>query len=371
MSNKLYWLWLTLKKIITHKEISLLLNTFGGPDKIYEIEDSELIKKFSNKVQKHVLDKSLDYANLILTKTEKRGERVVTIEDDEYPPLLKHIDEPPYVLYMYGETLDWDNLLTITVVGTRNYNKYGRNATQRLAYDLSKAGVTIVSGMARGIDSIAGTTALQAGGKTVAVLGSGLDRIYPPEKRGLYEDIAKNGVVITEYPLGTPPSRHNFPRRNRIMAGLSYGALVTQAPKKSGALITANIAIESGRDVFAVPGTMFSPGSEGCNILIRGGAKLTMSYKDILVEYPYFHFENTDKTESFTSSAERVDNIDFSLYNENQRRIIELLLQGEIHIDEMNRILEMERGILNTELLMLELNGAISKLDGDIYKLVL
>lgn len=371
MSNKLYWLWLTLKKNITHREISLLLRTFGGPDKIYEIEDIELLKNFSKKIQGFVLDKSLKYADSILTRTEQRGERVVTIEDDEYPPLLKHIDEPPYVLYMYGETLDWENLLTITVVGTRKYNKYGRNATQRLTYDLSKAGVTIVSGMARGIDSIAGTTALQAGGKTVAVLGSGLDRIYPSEKRGLYKNISKNGVVITEYPLGAPPSKHHFPRRNRIMAGLSYGALVTQAPKKSGALITANYAIESGRDVFAVPGTMFSPGSEGCNRLIVGGAKLTMSYKDILVEYPYFHFENPDKLQPCTSSAERVENIDYSMYNENQQRIIRLLLGGEIHIDEMNRILEMDRGILNTELLVLELNGAIIKLDGDIYKLVL
>ena len=188
MSNKLYWLWLTLKKNITHKEISLLLNTFGGPDKIYEIEDSELIKKFSNKVQKHVLDKSLDYANLILTKTEKRGERVVTIEDDEYPPLLKHIDEPPYVLYMYGETLDWDNLLTITVVGTRNYNKYGRNATQRLAYDLSKAGVTIVSDFSTDGDALS-TAAFALGvenGLSFIEKLNGIDAIFITTDKKVY-----------------------------------------------------------------------------------------------------------------------------------------------------------------------------------------
>lgn len=366
--NKLYWLWLTLKEGLNDREMSALLETFGDPLTIYDIENPELISKFSKKAQNLIFNKSLDRAVSVMQRIEAIGARIVTIEDDEYPPLLKHISAPPYVLYMYGERMDWENLLTITMVGTRKYNKYGKNATQRIAYDLAKSGVVIVSGMARGIDSIAGMTALNAGCKTVAVLGSGFDKVYPPEKRNLYDAISKNGVVITEYPPEMDALPHNFPRRNRIMAGLSYGAVVTQAPKKSGALITARLSMENGRDVFAVPGTMFSPGSEGCNELIKQGAKLITSYEDVINEYPYFELVKAESTE-IVSSADKVESIDFNQYNENQQKIIKLLLQGEFHIDEILRELEMESNVLNSELLMLELSGAVNKLNGNRYEL--
>lgn len=367
--NKLYWLWLTLKEAFTDREMALLLDKFGDPLTIYDIENPEQLEGLSNKVKNLILNKSLDRAVSVMKRIEALGARIVTFDDEEYPQLLKHISAPPYVLYMYGECMDWEHLLTITVVGTRKYNKYGKNATQRIVYDLAKSGVVTVSGMARGIDSIAGVTALNAGCKTVAVLGSGFDEIYPREKRNLYNAIAENGVVITEYPPDMKPLKENFPRRNRIMAGLSYGVIVTQAPKKSGALITARHAIENGRDVFAVPGSMFSPGSEGCNDLIRQGAKLITSYEDVLNEYPYFELKKEDEIPKITSSADKVDNINFDNYNANQQNILKLLLQGEFHIDEILRELKIESNILNSELLMLELSGAVNKLDGNRYKL--
>ncbi len=369
--NKLYWLWLTLKEKLSYTDIQSLIDKFGSPLNIYDIENVEDIKEYSTKIQKNVLDKSLEKAISVYKRIEELNSRVVTIEDDEYPPMLRHIHEPPHVLYMYGERMDWERLLTITVVGTREYNQYGKNATQRISYDLAKAGVVIVSGMARGIDSIAGVSALQSGNKTVAVLGSGFDEVYPPEKKNLYNAIAKNGVVITEYPPDTKAYGSNFPRRNRIMAGLSYGVLVTQAPRKSGALITASRAVENGRDVFAVPGSMFSAGSEGCNDLIRQGAKLVTSYVDIINEYPYFELKKLEDNKTVSSSSDRVDEIDFSRFSENQQKIIKLLLQGNIHIDEMYRELQMDRGVLTTELLMLELNGTVNKLEGNIYELTL
>ncbi len=369
--NKLYWLWLTLKDKLSYTEIESLINKFGDPLTVYDIEDKNVIKEFSDKVQKIIMDKSLDRAVSVYKRVEALNSRIVTIDDEEYPPMLRHIDSPPHVLYMYGERLDWEKLLTITVVGTRNFNNYGKNATQRISYDLAKAGVIIVSGMARGIDSIAGIAALQSGNKTVAVLGSGFDRVYPPEKKNLFNAIAKSGVVITEYPPDMRPLAQNFPRRNRIMAGLSYGVLVTQAPSKSGALITASYALEYGRDVFAVPGSIFSVDSQGCNELIRQGAKLVTSYANIVSEYGYFDLNVVDEKKTVISSSDRIDKINFDNFNINQQKIIRLLLQGQCHVDDMVRQLQMDMGILSTELLMLEIENVIKKLEGNIFELII
>lgn len=369
--NKIYWLWLTLKDKLTYIEIKALINKFGDPLSIYNIEDQEELNGFSPKVKKYVMDKSLDRAISVYNKTKALNSRVVTIEDDEYPTMLKHIDTPPHVLYMYGERMNWEKLLTITVVGTRTYNKYGKNATQKISYDLAKAGAVVVSGMARGLDSVAAVAALKSGNKTVAVLGGGFDKVYPPEHKHLFHTIAKNGVVITEYPPDMKALPHNFPRRNRIMAGLSYGVLVTQAPRKSGALITASHAVEYGRDVYAVPGSMFSIGSQGCNDIIRQGAKLVTSYMDIMNEYPYFEIEIENEEEPVESSLDRVNKINFDAFNESQEKIIRLLLQGQCQFDVMIRKLGLEQSAVSTELLMLELNGMVKKLDGNMYELTI
>ena len=214
MNNEIYWLWLTLKSELNHKDISALLDKFDNAKEIYNADDLDGICNISDDAVKSVMNKSLANAFEVQAKIRHMDGYIVTIEDSEYPELLKSIYNPPLVLYMLGEHMDWENLLTITIVGSRTYNDYGRKVTEHIAGDLAKRGITIVSGMARGIDSIAGGEALKSGGKTVAVLGSGLDVIYPPENRELYQRIKENGVIITEYPPGTRPLRENFPRRN-------------------------------------------------------------------------------------------------------------------------------------------------------------
>lgn len=363
MENKLYWLWFTLKKSITPKEQRELLNEYKTAKDIYYAEEyGEGVK---GKLLEALSDKSLYAAETVYGKIERMGGYIVTIEDEEYPPLLKNLHHPPYVLYMRGEKLKWNEVLTITVVGTRICSKYGRMATEAITSALSELGVVIVSGMARGIDSIAGTTALKCGGKTVAVLGSGLDVIYPSEHKALYDDICKNGVVMTEYPPGTRPYRENFPRRNRIMAGLSYGVIVAQAPEKSGSLITASYAIENDRDVFVIPADIFEDGFEGSHKLIKQGAKIVTCAEDVIREYPYIDFNKVKKVKP----VKGLEKIDMNMLNAEERDIVTLIGDGEMHIDDIARTLGKTSAEINTLMMMLEINGIVKKDQGNIYYL--
>lgn len=367
MENKLYWLWLTLKTEIKPKELSSLIEKNGGAGSIYAIEDSKELSGLSEEAIKAVMDKSLDDAKEVAAKVERMGGYIVTIEDECYPELLRSIYMPPYVLYMTGERLRWEELLTLTIVGTRRYDDYGRRITESIAKELAEKGATVVSGMARGIDSIAGLEAIKSGGKTVAVLGSGLDVIYPPEHAQLYEMIKKNGVVMTEFPPGTRPNKENFPRRNRIMAGLSYGVIVTQAPEKSGALITAAHAIENGRDVYAVPADITRAASKGSNSLISQGAKAVFCGMDIINEYPYANLNKTETKPLYVE--EKLNNINFDELDEVQSEIVKAIGNDSLHIDELSRKLKTESFELNSQLLMLEINGIVRKLNGNIYEL--
>ena len=369
MNNELYWLWLTLKSEIAPKERLALLEKFKTAKELYNAEDIDGIHNLSDEALKAIMDKSLTVAYEVQAKINHMGGYIVTIDDEAYPQILKSIYDPPLVLYMLGEHMSWDDLLTITVVGTRRYNEYGRKVTEYIAKDLAKSGITIVSGMARGIDSIAADEALRNGGKTVAVLGSGLDVIYPPEHSGPYERISKNGVIITEYPPGTRPLRENFPRRNRIMAGLSYGILVTQAPKKSGALITASYAVDGGRDVFAVPADIFMTESEGSNSLLSGGAKAVMSSQDIIDEYPYFNLTATEEAKIEGQSKNKLEQIDMNSLNDLQIKIVKHLNNSSCHIDELSREIGIASFEVDAELVMLELLGIVRKLNGNIYEL--
>ncbi len=208
---------------------------------------------------------------------------IITPKGPEYPLNLKDIYDPPAALYVNGTLLPQDEA-AVAIVGTRRPTYYGLQASEKLSYELASRGITIVSGMARGIDTAAHKGALKAGGRTIAVLGSGHGNIYPSENKGLYKEIAQHGAVISEFPDDTPPDRRNFPRRNRIISGLSLGVVVVEAPKKSGALITADFALEQGRDVFAMPGKAGSVTSEGTHRLIREGAKLAENAYDIIEE---------------------------------------------------------------------------------------
>lgn len=218
-----------------------------------------------------------------LSLAQRHQVRIITVEDPEYPPLLQAIHDPPLALYVRGELTVADGV-AVAVVGARRASLYGTQCAERLAYDLALRGVTVISGLARGIDSAAHRGALRAGGRTLAVLGSGLARLYPPEHESLAQQITQHGALISEYPMETPPVPHNFPRRNRVISGLSRGVVIVEAAQRSGALITADCALEQGRDVFAVPGPMSSVTSQGTHQLLKEGARLVTSVEDILEE---------------------------------------------------------------------------------------
>ena len=218
-----------------------------------------------------------------LERVRKAGVDVLTWHDPAYPSLLREIDDLPPVLYVKGELAD-DDRRSVTVVGTRGPTAYGKEVARQLAGDLASAGVTVVSGLARGIDGIAHRAALEAGGRTIGVLGSGIDVPYPPEHAGLMQQMAEAGAVISEYPLGAKPEARHFPRRNRLLSGLSLGTLVIEAPEGSGTLSTIRSALEQNREVFCVPGSIYSPASVITNRLIQEGAKLVMEAEDVLDE---------------------------------------------------------------------------------------
>ena len=218
-----------------------------------------------------------------MSRLNSHGIRAITWHDTDYPPLLKETHDPPPILFLKGGLLPQDQR-SVAVVGTRRATAYGREACSTLVGDLARSGVTIVSGLALGIDGVSHRVAIEAGGRTIAVLGSGLDVIYPAEHRALAQQVAETGALVSEHPLGTRTLAQNFPRRNRILSGMTRGVLVVEAPEASGAMWTVHWALEEGREVFAVPGSIFSPASQGVNRLLQQGAKLVLDYTDVLEE---------------------------------------------------------------------------------------
>ncbi|RMD99658.1 MAG: DNA-protecting protein DprA, partial [Calditrichaeota bacterium] len=253
-----------------------LLAKFGKPSAVVSASMSELVateRIDAGLAQNIKRAAELDFGRTQLKKVFDSDYRVISFWSQEYPGLLKQIDDPPILLFVWGQLLPTD-AYALALVGTRVPTQYGRQVTEKITSGLVDAGATIVSGLARGIDTIAHAETVKRGGRTLAVLGSGLDLIYPAENRSLAQAIVENGAVVTEFAFGTKPDAVNFPRRNRIISGLSLGTIVIEAREKSGALITANIALEQNREVFAVPGSIFSPPSQGCHALIKEGAKL-------------------------------------------------------------------------------------------------
>ena len=278
-----YWLGLSLVPGLGPRTFQTLYQQFGSARKIWEssrreLLDSGLAERVCDTLCGLREDSDLEGE---LAKAAELGISLVTWEDERYPKNLKEISSPPPLLYIRGELLPRDEI-SLAVVGTRKFSGYGKRVTTKIVEDLVLAGLTIVSGLAWGIDSFAHRAALQAGGRTVAVLGHGLDQVYPPENRDLAAEIACQGALVSEFPLGFPPVPGNFPARNRIISGLSLGTLVCEAPERSGALITAACALEQGRLVFALPGPIFSPRSLGTGRLIQSGAKLVMGADDVL-----------------------------------------------------------------------------------------
>lgn len=282
-----YWIWLAEKRGVRRQMKLALTQRFETPEELYYAETDEVLltEGITREEAAALEDKDLRRAEAILETCERRDYRILTIADAGYPRRLRNIFDPPILLYCRGRLPLIDEEAAIAVVGTRSYTPYGALCAGKLGGQLAAGGAVIVTGLAHGIDSLAARAALRNGGRVLGVLGCGLDVVYPRGSEELYEDVAAAGALITEYAPGTLPLSGNFPVRNRILSGLSVAVLVVEAPERSGALITANTALEQGREVFAVPGPIDAPGSAGCNRLLRDGAGLVSEGWDLLREY--------------------------------------------------------------------------------------
>lgn len=283
----IHWIWLATRPCLTERQQLAALCAFGGPEEIFfgDPESYVNVEHMTKEGAESLADKDLSHARLILENCVKNDIHICTFYDAAYPPQLKNIADPPMVLYYKGNLAGLDSGPIIGVVGTRKASVYGLTTASRLGYQIARCGGILVSGIADGIDAKAMIGALTGGGITVGVLGCGVDVVYPAVNRSLYKDTEQKGCLISEFPPQTPPYKWNFPKRNRIISGLSNGVLVVEAPEKSGALITARQALEQGRDVFVVPGNIDVPTCYGSNALLREGAIAVSSGWDIMSEY--------------------------------------------------------------------------------------
>ena len=284
MAELKYWLWLAGRRGIAKAKLVELLDYFGSPDEVYFSGEPFYRHVLEGDISS-LLDKSLDGARSILRKCDDLGFSVVTMGDSGYPARLANIYDPPLVLYVRGKLPNLDEEPAVAMVGTRECTPYGLVTAEKIAFETAKCGGIIVTGLARGIDSAAARGALRAGGRVIGVLGCGLDIVYPRSNKALFDDVAAVGALISEFPPGTPPEGKNFPVRNRILSGISLGVTLIEAPERSGALITASLALEQGRDVFVVPGNIDADSCRGSNALLREGACPVMSGWDIMGQY--------------------------------------------------------------------------------------
>lgn len=289
---------------------------------------------------------------------EAGGIQILTLVDEEYPGLLREIDDPPLALYVRGNPAI-DPAKAIAVVGTRRATRYGSLVAARLASQLALKGITVISGLAAGTDAAAHQGALDVGGHTLAVMGCGVDQVYPKRNQEIYDRIVETGTVLSEYPLGTRPAKWTFPQRNRIISGLSRGVVVVQAPERSGALITARLALEQGREVFAVPGNITNRTSAGTNQLLKDGAKLVATVDDILEEYPDLLRLKTPPREA-TEEEE-------SPLGEREQAVYDLISLEPVHVDDIIGRADLSPTEASHILLLLQLEGLIEEVEGGRY----
>jgi DNA processing protein len=305
-------------------------------------------------------DNSEKFTEKELKKLEKLGGKLITIWDQEYPAILKKIYDPPILFYLLGEITESDQY-SIAIVGTRQPTNYGKVQAEKISMDLSKQGITIISGMARGIDSISHNAAIKSGGRTIAVIGSGLDVIYPAENRKLFEKITENGAVVSEFMLGTKPDAQNFPRRNRIISGLSLGVIVIETGATGGAMQTAAFALDQNREVFALPGNVGVRQSEGTNLLIqKGEAKLITSADDVINELEL-------KLKPVLGKNIPKQQVDLTLFEE---KIINVLKAEPLQIDKIASLANMTTSECLVNLLSLEFKGMVKQLPGKMFALL-
>ncbi|MCB8979703.1 MAG: DNA-protecting protein DprA [Ardenticatenaceae bacterium] len=360
MSDLKYWLGFNLVKGIGPAKVQALLDYYGSLANAWHANEFELYKigldkrAVANFLQtRHDVD-----LDATLAQVEKAKIKLLTWESPDYPNYLREIPTPPPLLYVMGDLLEQDRW-AVAVVGTRRLTSYGRQVTRDLVAGLVQNNITVVSGLARGIDAVAHKTAVDLGGRTLAVLGSGLDAIYPADNRTLAQEITQgHGAIISEYGLGVQPEAKNFPPRNRIISGLSLGVIIVEAGERSGALITTNFALEQNRDVFAVPGNINSPASQGPNKLIQEGAKLVTRVEDVLEELNlHMVAERTAVQLVLPETAEEI-----ALYTQ--------LSAQPVHIDELSRSTGLPSALVSSTLTLMELKGMVQQVGGMNYVLL-
>ena len=410
-----HWIWLAHRQKLSDWSKKVLLEHFRDPEEIYYADMDTLGKcvNLTAEAADALADKDLGPAREILEQCDRLKLKLLTMQDAAYPARLKNISDPPLVLYYKGQFPRFDENPVIGVVGTRKASAYGLTAAKRMGYQIAKCGGIVVSGMAFGIDGMAMSGALTAGKETVGVLGCGVDIVYPASNRSLFQDVERYGCIISEFAPGTPPVKWNFPKRNRIISGLSNGVLVVEAPEKSGALITANLALEQGRDVFVVPGNIDQPGFVGSNRLLRDGGTIVSSGWDILSEYqslypgkvqedksPCFLTADAVQAEKMVSEQEKplpkvaqrpelpgkksgirketekkaIDNSASGSYSDvndrlsrlsgDERTVAAALKNGERLVDDVIAETGLSTGRILAVLTMLELKGIIRRLPG-------
>ncbi len=356
MDEVAFWVGFNLVRGIGPKRVRMLLDHFGGLQAAWEASALSLAAAGLDARSISSLQETRSTISLEreMERVRAAGAAVLTWQDAEYPKLLRKISASPPVLYVRGKMLPRDEM-AVAVVGTRKASTYGREVAHMLTLELARCGVTIVSGLARGIDGEAHRAALSAGGRTLAVLGSGVDVIYPGEHRDLAERVAQNGALVSECPMGAKPEAGNFPARNRIISGLSLGTLVVEAGRESGALVTARHALEQGRDVFAVPGNILAAGSRGVNEMIRDGAKTVVSAEDILQEL------NLNMVTEFVEARESLPGTN------DETRLLSQMEAEPVHVDDLVRATGMPIADVNSTLILMELKGMVRHLGGMNY----
>ena len=412
----IHWIWFATRTGMGDRMKSVLLSHFEDPEAIYFAVKPELerFEDLSAAAVESMMDKDLTECEHILTQCQQKKIHILTFQDAAYPNRLRNIPDPPMVLYYKGSIPAFDELPVIGVVGTRKASVYGLTTAKRMGYQIASCGGTVVSGMASGIDAVAMKGALTAGGTVVGVLGCGADVIYPASNRWLYADTEKYGCILSEYPPGTPPIARHFPRRNRIISGLSCGVLVVEAPERSGALITARLSADQGRDVFVIPANIDVESARGSNALMRDGAIPVSAGWDILSEYahqfpgkvrrkrtivaitaseeelsrereeparvaepPRNREEKTPKKQSPRKKV--IDNGEKSAYSDfkktqtaltpDEQAIVDALTGGQMLVDDVIAGSGKAPGVILASLTLLEVKGVVRRLPGRYIEL--
>jgi DNA processing protein len=356
MDEKKYWVGFNLIKGIGAVRMQGLVAYFGDLETAWKADPAELTEAGlgAKLVEKVIGARTQVDLEQVWAKIEAQGIKIHTWADENYPSRLREIDQPPPVLYIRGEYLE-DDLFAVALVGTRKVTPYGRQVTEEIASFLAANGISVISGLARGVDAIAHQTALKAGGRTIAVLGSGVDKIYPPEHRGLAEQMMGRGGIISDYAVGTPPDASNFPPRNRIISGLSLAVVVIEAAETSGALITAEFAAEQGREVFAVPGSIYAPQSKGTNRLIQKGAQPLVTPADLM--------QALDLTRMDSQKAARK----ILPTDETEARLLNVLSSEPLHVDDIRSRTDLPIEKVSAALVLMELKGMVKQVGGMNY----